>query len=118
MTVQKGVGLAKYPLSNGKVVVVNQKVKTIRWKSYGLPAYFFLKAFYSSWQWWRSLEHGMSPGSHKFQGRTIKNGASVTGKLLTASVRDLQNSVLIVKYSVYIPVNVDRISLRKTVQNL
>uniref|UniRef100_UPI00402AC7C5 transposase n=1 Tax=Succinivibrio sp. TaxID=2053619 RepID=UPI00402AC7C5 len=31
------VSHAKYPLSNGKVKGVNQKIKTIRRKSYGLP---------------------------------------------------------------------------------
>ena len=52
------VSHAKYPLSNGKVEVVNQKIKTIRRKSYGLPddEYFFLKLFDDSRQRWRSLE--------------------------------------------------------------
>lgn len=52
------VSHAKYPLSNGKVEGVNQKIKTIRRKSYGLPddVYFFLKLFDASRQRWRSLE--------------------------------------------------------------
>ena len=47
---------AKYPLSNGKVEGINQKIKTIRRKSYGLPddEYFFLKLFEASRQRWRS----------------------------------------------------------------
>jgi len=51
------VSHAKYPLSNGKVEGVNQKIKTIRRKSYGLPddEYFFLKLFDASRQRWRSL---------------------------------------------------------------
>ncbi|MGN0893861.1 MAG: transposase [Succinivibrio sp.] len=38
---------AEYPLSNGKFEGINQKIKTIRRKSYGLPddEYFFLKLF-------------------------------------------------------------------------
>ena len=53
------VSHAKYPLSNGKVEGVNQKIKIIRRKSYGLPddEYFFLKLFYASRQKWRSLEN-------------------------------------------------------------
>ena len=52
------VSYAKYQLSNGKVEVVNQKSKTIRRKSYGLPddEYFFLKHFDAHRQRWRSLE--------------------------------------------------------------
>lgn len=51
------VSHTKYPLSNGKVEVVNQKIKTIRRKSYSLPddEYFFLKLFDASRQRWRFL---------------------------------------------------------------
>ena len=47
---------AEYPLSNGKVEGINQKIKTIRRKSYGLPddEYFFLKLFDASRQKWRA----------------------------------------------------------------
>ncbi|MDY5064117.1 MAG: transposase, partial [Succinivibrio sp.] len=47
-----------YPLSYGKVEGVNQKIKTIRRKSYGLPddECFFLKLFDASRQRWRSLD--------------------------------------------------------------
>ena len=43
---------AEYPLSNGKVEGINQKIKTIRRQSYGLPddEYFFLKRFDASRQ--------------------------------------------------------------------
>ena len=43
---------AEYPLSNGKGEGINQKIKTIRRKSYGLPddEYFFLKRFDASRQ--------------------------------------------------------------------
>lgn len=52
------VSHTKYPLSNGKVEGVNQKIKTIRRKGYGLPddEYFFLKLFDASRQRRRSLE--------------------------------------------------------------
>ncbi|MEF2914380.1 MAG: transposase [Succinivibrio sp.] len=38
---------ADYKISNGKVEGINQKIKTIRRNSYGLPddEYFFLKLF-------------------------------------------------------------------------
>ena len=38
---------ADYKISNGKVEGINQKIKTIRRQSYGLPddEYFFLKLF-------------------------------------------------------------------------
>ena len=47
---------AEYPFSNGKVEGINQKIKTIRRKSYGLPddEYFFLKLFDASRQKWRA----------------------------------------------------------------
>ena len=50
------VSHAEYPLSNGKVEGVNQKIKTIRRKSYGLPDdnYFFLKLFDATRQRWKS----------------------------------------------------------------
>ena len=47
---------AEYPLSNGKVEGINQKIKTIRRKSYGLSddEYFFLKLFDASRQKWKA----------------------------------------------------------------
>ena len=41
------LNLADYKISNGKVEGINQKIKTIRRNSYGLPddEYFFLKLF-------------------------------------------------------------------------
>ena len=60
------VSHAKYPLSNGKVEGVNQKIKTIRRKSYGLPddEYFFLKLFDATRQRWKS-QIGNDLGEHK-----------------------------------------------------
>lgn len=51
---------AEYPISNGKVEGINQKIKTTRRKSYGLPddEYFFLKLFDASRQRWRSQIDG------------------------------------------------------------
>ena len=48
----------KISVAKGKVEGVNQKIKTIRMKSYGLPddEYFFLKLFDDSRQRWKSLE--------------------------------------------------------------
>ena len=47
---------AEYPLSNGKVEGINQKIKTIRRKSNGFPddEYFFLKLFDASRQKWKA----------------------------------------------------------------
>ena len=47
---------AEYPVSNGKVEGIKQKIKTIRRKSYGLPddEYFFLKLFDASRQKWKA----------------------------------------------------------------
>ena len=53
------VSHAKYRISNGKIEGINQKIKTIRRQSYGLPddEYFFLKLFDASRQKWNhSLE--------------------------------------------------------------
>ena len=53
------VNHAKYRISNGKIEGINQKIKTIRRQSYGLPddEYFFLKLFDASRQQWNhSLE--------------------------------------------------------------
>ena len=52
------VSHAKYPLSNGKEEGVNQKIKTIRRKSDGLPddEYFFLKHFDAHRQRWISMK--------------------------------------------------------------
>lgn len=53
------VNHAKYRISNGKIEGINQKIKTIRRQSYGLPddEYFFLKLFDASRQKWNhSLE--------------------------------------------------------------
>ena len=47
---------AEFHLTNGKVEGINQKIKTIRRMSYGLPddEYFFLKLFDSTRQSWKS----------------------------------------------------------------
>ena len=53
------VSHAKYQISNGKIEGINQKIKTIRRQSYGLPddEYFFLNLFDASRQkWYHSLE--------------------------------------------------------------
>lgn len=53
------VSHAKYHISNGTIEGINQKIKTIRRQSYGLPddEYFFLKIFDASRQKWNhSLE--------------------------------------------------------------
>ena len=53
------VSHAKYRISNRKIEGINQKIKTIRRQSYGLPddEYFFLKLFDVSMQKWNhSLE--------------------------------------------------------------
>ena len=50
---------ATYRISSGKIEGINQKIKTIRRQSYGLPddEYFFLKLFDASRQKWNhSLE--------------------------------------------------------------
>lgn len=46
------ISYAEYPISNGMMEGINQKIKTIRRKSYGLPddEYFFLKLFDASRQ--------------------------------------------------------------------
>ena len=50
------VSHAEFRLSNGKVEGINQKIKTIRRASYGLPdnEYFFLKLFDATRQRWKS----------------------------------------------------------------
>ena len=58
-SIQKSVGLEKkIRYLTERLKVSNQKIKTIRRKSYGLPddEYFFLKLFDDSRQGWRSLE--------------------------------------------------------------
>ena len=57
-SIQKSVGLEKIRYLTKRLKVSNQKLKTIRRKSYGLPdeEYFFLKLFDASRQRWRSLE--------------------------------------------------------------
>lgn len=56
--IQKSVGLEKIRYLTERLKVSNQKIKTIRRKSYGLPdeEYFFLKLFDASRQRRRSLE--------------------------------------------------------------
>ena len=46
------ISYAEYPISNGKVEGINQKIKTIRRKIYGLPddEYFLIKLFDASRQ--------------------------------------------------------------------
>ncbi|MCI7252215.1 MAG: transposase, partial [Succinatimonas sp.] len=54
--------------SNGKIEGINQKIKTIRRQSYGLPddEYFFLKLFDASRQKWNHSLERSAMRSHIF----------------------------------------------------
>lgn len=62
------VSHAKYRISNGKIEGINQKIKTIRRQSYGLPddEYFFLKLFDASRQKWNHSLERSTMRSHIF----------------------------------------------------